>query len=98
LIYSLGVWRLAALKVGSQRRKIYIFQDFVVDTLSWQSGLSPDLSIPPVFGMEARQHVITRPVADVRAVGDGIGFGQAGEAVKIRGPREKEKIDSTADV
>ena len=34
----------------------------------------------------------------MRTVGDGIGFGQAGEAAEIRGRREKEKIDSTVDV
>ena len=56
-LFDLPAWSLETgdiESIGSQRRKINIFQYFVFDTLSWQPGLSPELSLPPVSGTEAR--------------------------------------------
>ena len=50
-LFDLPAWSLETggiESIGSQRRKINIFQYFVFDTLSWQPGLSHELSLPAV--------------------------------------------------
>ena len=56
-LFDLPAWSLETggiESIGSQRRKINILQYFVFDTLSWQPGLSHELSLPSVSGTEAR--------------------------------------------